>query len=533
MAALLILLTIVRVYRRSLWHIRALALTDPLTGGSNFQRFQMAGVQLLRERPARNYAIVYLNIKNFKRFNERFGVKYGDELLKQVHDSLKSCLTPKEPIARASGDHFFLMLACADEESVRRRMAEILDRLTAQLSDSFALSRENFYQGAYLVQDTNADFIVLTDRAKLACAYSRGKDDCGFYDDSLSRKLEREHKLDSSFHSALARHEFQLYIQPKVCPGHSQAAGGEVLVRWQHPEYGLLFPGDFIPLFERNGKICDLDFYMFEEACKLLQSWLAEGTAIPLSVNLSRAHLVANNLSFLNRFQAIKEQYGIPDGLVELELTESIMLERRDLRLVITMIDRIREMGFLCSIDDFGFGYSSLSLLKDLNVTTVKLDRQFFLSESAKSWRVVDHLIQLAHSLDMTVVAEGIEDSRQVEQLRRQGCDLIQGYVYAKPMPIAEIYSWSAPEICLAPQLSIEPSVSGLPQAAHAALLPSGETNEYKRRLALALKAANICVYEVDLTRQRYTFFENAESIFGVSGEKILADVSAFSALSP
>lgn len=215
-----------------------------------------------------------------------------------------------------------------------------------------------------------------------------------------------------------------------------------MLVRWQHPEYGLIFPGDFIPLFERNGKICDLDFYLFEETCRLLRGWLDEGRAVPLSVNLSRAHLMSSDLSFLDRFKAMKEQYELPDGLIELELTESLMLKRREIHLVMAMVDRIREMGFLCSIDDFGFGYSSLTMLKDLNVTTVKLDRQFFQDESDKSWVVVRQIIQLAHNLGMAVVAEGIENHDQVEKLRQCGCDLIQGYVCAKPMPVSDFERW-------------------------------------------------------------------------------------------
>ncbi len=325
---------------------------------------------------------------------------------------------------------------------MRRRLGDMMEELERRLSPQFSFEQIRFEQGAYLIRERDADFMLLSDRAKTASAYSYGDNVCQFYDAALGKRLRREQALDASFQSGIENREFQLYIQPKVRPGQNAASGGEVLVRWQHPVFGLLFPGDFIPLFERNRKICDLDFYMFEETCRLLKGWLAAGRAIPLSVNLSRAHLISNDFSFLDRFQAIKEHYEIPDGLIELELTESMMLERRDLRLVIAMIDRIREMGFLCSMDDFGFGYSSLALLKDLNVTTVKLDRQFFLDESEKSWLVVEQLIRLAHSLAMTVVAEGIEDQEQVEKLQSRDCDLIQGYVYAKPMPVPDFERW-------------------------------------------------------------------------------------------
>ena len=440
---LTILASVVWYYRRTLGHIRAIALTDPLTGGHNDLAFRIDGEKLCREHPERTYAIIYLNIRKFKQFNEHFGVQHGDELLRQISQSLRDLLQEGELLCRNAGDHFYLLLACADEDSVRRRLTDMLAELERRLSPQFAFEQVRFAQGAYLIQERDADFMLLTDRAKAASAYAQGDDHCQFYDDAMGKRLEREHALEVSFQSAIENHEFRLYIQPKVQPGQGTASGGEVLVRWQHPAFGLLFPGEFIPLFERDEKICDLDFYVFEETCRLLKSWLAEGRAIPLSVNLSRAHLISNDFAFLDRFKAIKDRYEIPDGFIELELTESLMLERRDIRLVTAMIDRIREMGFLCSIDDFGFGYSSLALLKDLNVTAVKLDRQFFLDENEKSWLVVEQLIRLAHSLDMTVVAEGIEEQAQVEQLYARGCDLVQGYVYAKPLPASDFACWS------------------------------------------------------------------------------------------
>lgn len=441
---IVIALSVIWYYRRILEHIQAIALTDPLTGGYNNLAFRLECEELLREHPEKTYAIVYLNIRNFKWFNECFGINQGDELLRQICRNLGDDLQDGERLSRNAGDHFYLFLECSDEETVRQRLHDMLERLDRHLSESFSFDQVCFEQGAYLIQERDADFMVLSDRAKVASTYGKGENDCCFYDVALGRQMEKEHSLDTSFQRAIENHEFQLYIQPKVSPDKNKVAGGEVLVRWQHPEFGLLFPGEFIPLFERNGKICDLDFYMFEETCKLMKDWLEKGYTRTLSVNLSRAHLVSSDLAFLNRFRQIKEAYQIPDGQIELELTESLMLERRELPLVMAMIDHIREAGFLCSIDDFGFGYSSLTMLKDLNVTTVKLDRQFFLDENEKSWMVVRQLIQLAHNLDMTVVAEGIEDCQQIEKLCTCSCDFVQGYVYAKPMPASDFERWSA-----------------------------------------------------------------------------------------
>lgn len=439
-----IALSVIWYYRRILEHIQAIALTDPLTGGYNNLAFRMKCEELLREHPEKTYAIVYLNIRNFKWFNECFGINQGDELLRQIYRNLGDDLQDGERLSRNSGDHFYLFLECSDEETVYQRLHGMLERLDRNLSENFSFDQVRFAQGAYLIQKRDADFMVLSDRAKVASTYGKGENDCCFYDVALGRQMEKEHSLDTSFQRAIENHEFQLYIQPKVSPYRHTVTGGEVLVRWKHPEFGLLSPSEFIPLFERNGKICDLDVYMFEETCKLMKGWLEKGYTKILSVNLSRAHLVSSDLTFLNRFRQIKEAYQIPDGQIELELTESLMLERRELPLVMSMIDHIREAGFLCSIDDFGFGYSSLTMLKDLNVTTVKLDRQFFLDENEKSWMVIGQLIQLAHNLDMSVVAEGIENFKQVENLCRCSCDLVQGYVYAKPMPVSDFEDWSA-----------------------------------------------------------------------------------------
>lgn len=443
LGAFLILAYIRHSSHHSLKKIQTVALTDTLTGGMNKTAFLMEGERLLREHPHQLYTILYLNIRNFKRFNQRFGVRDGDQILLQTYLTLREHIHAGELLARTSDDHFFLLLRCGREETLRR-LDEMLEGLEERLTSCFHIDRSSIAQGAYLVRNRDSDFLVLLDRARVASTYQRQTETCRFYDDAISRQTERELAMDDSFQSAIENHEFQIYIQPKVRPGQTQKSGGEVLVRWQHPQFGMLFPGDFIPLFELNGKICSLDFYVFEESCKLLKGWLEEGRAVPLSVNLSRAHILSNNTAFLDRLKEIKESYQIPDGLIELELTESLMLERRDFRLVTDIIDQIRAMGFHCSVDDFGFGYSSLSLLKALNINTVKLDRQFFLNENEKSWIVVKRITQLAHDLKMTVVAEGIEDWAQVEQLRLCGCDLIQGYVYAKPMPAADFEGWYA-----------------------------------------------------------------------------------------
>lgn len=435
-------LYVVWTYRRSLRQIEAMMTTDALTGGKNELAFQIEGEQLIQEHADRPYAILFLNLRGFKRLNEQIGVKAGDEVLRRMYRCLQGCARAGELVARETGDHFYMLLECGSETELLSRLEIMLEGLESELMEQFGIDRSGIARGAYLIREPEKDFLLLRDRAKVASTYQAEDAPCCFYDQALGAQLEREQRLEESFSGALERHEFQVYLQPKVCPANDRVCGGEVLTRWEHPEYGMLFPGQFIPLFERDGNIRELDFYMFEETCKLLQQWLREGRALPLSVNLSRAHLLHENLDFLDRIRAVKERYQIPDGLIELELTETMLLERWQMSFVSEVIRHIRAAGFQCSIDDFGFGYSSLAMLKDLDVTTVKLDRQFFLSENEKTWIVVRQLIQMAHELDITVVAEGVEDPEQVEKLRKYGCDLIQGYVYARPMTVPDFRRW-------------------------------------------------------------------------------------------
>lgn len=217
------------------------------------------------------------------------------------------------------------------------------------------------------------------------------------------------------FEESLRCHEFQVYLQPKVSPKSGEAVGAEALVRWQHSEKGVIFPSDFIPLFEKNGKICRLDMYIFEEVCALMAKWENMGRRqIPVSVNLSRQHF--RKPDFLSEFSAIAERCKVRKELLEFELTESIFLDEEQIDVVKDSIRRMHELGFRCS-----------------------LDRLFFLDmHSEKARDVIACLMELAKKLNVETVAEGIEEPEQVEYLRRVNCDMIQGYVYSKPIPADE-----------------------------------------------------------------------------------------------
>ena len=237
--------------------------------------------------------------------------------------------------------------------------------------------------------------------------------------------------------AALANREFQVYLQPKVNASQGELAGAEALVRWIHPKEGFIPPNKFIPIFEQNGFILKLDDYMLEEIAKQQAQWMAQGKKIvPISVNVSRAHFTREDLA--QHICNIVDKYHVPHNVIELELTESAFFD--DKKVLLNTVKQLRDAGFLVSMDDFGSGYSSLNSLKELQLDVLKLDADFFRGADSqeRGLLIVSEVIDLAKKLNMKIVAEGIESREQVDFLIEQECDLIQGYYFAKPMPIRE-----------------------------------------------------------------------------------------------
>ncbi|MBQ9141255.1 MAG: EAL domain-containing protein [Lachnospiraceae bacterium] len=236
---------------------------------------------------------------------------------------------------------------------------------------------------------------------------------------------------------ALVNREFQVYLQPKISTAKEVLGGAEALVRWIHPTEGFIPPNRFIPIFEKNGFILKLDDYLLEEIARVQAGWLAEGRKlVPISVNVSRAHFTREDLA--EHICAIVDKYQVPHSVIELELTESAFFD--DKKVLLNTVQKLRMAGFLVSMDDFGAGYSSLNSLKELQIDVLKIDADFFRGADVeeRGLLIVSEVIDLAKKLNMKIVAEGIESREQVEFLTEQECDLIQGYFYAKPMPVAE-----------------------------------------------------------------------------------------------
>ena len=306
---------------------------------------------------------------DYRLINEIFGPKEGNDTLRHVMQVLGRHIRPDEAAARGEAGHFFLCLHEHREDAVIARLEEMRADVNA-----FNAQRETPYYltllaGAYLVQEPGLDIAVMQDRADAARKSKPAENGrCAFYDAGIAARIgifEKElvNLLDSS---RWRTRDFKVCCQPKVRLRDGQVASAEALVRWQHPQKGFIYPSDFIPVFERSGDICRLDLYVFEEVCAMLAGRLAQGAPVfPVAVNLSRRHFQTTD--FLQRFADIRDQYQIPGGLIELELTESIFFTVGDILNVKEAIRRMHELGFLCSLDDFGAGFSSLGLAQVLH----------------------------------------------------------------------------------------------------------------------------------------------------------------------
>lgn len=443
---LFFLLCLLYIQKNNRKQLEKIAFVDAVTGGMSSMAFRFRLMALLENAPPDRYTVVFLNIRNFKLINESFGSRAGDDTLRYCMRVLERNIFQGELAGRGEEDSYYLCLRENKESAVRARLEGITEDI-----NSFNKKREAdtayclaFRQGAYVVEEPQMDITIIQDRAKTACLWQQDHTlgECVFYDNRFMQSLRQEHELTALFQGALDRGEFLVYLQPKVRLSDGKTAGAEALVRWRNPQRGMIFPSDFIPVFEKNGSICKLDRYIFEKVCELLARRMQEGKAIfPVSVNLSRQHF--KDPDFLRQFSEIADKYHIPDGILELELTESIFFDDQGIEFVGKCIRRMHRLGFKCSLDDFGSGYSSLGLLREFDVDTIKLDRRFFLDISQpKAEDVLICLTELGRRLGVQIVAEGIEKQEQIAFLKRVRCDMVQGYFYSRPLPVEEFWEW-------------------------------------------------------------------------------------------
>lgn len=411
--------------------------TDIVTGGDNWLSFIRKSNRLLKRirYNKHSYAMVHLRMEKYRSFCTCFGVKEGEELLERFYQILKKRMNRKEVMAHYERADFALLMKYTNEESLIARIESIKQALNA-VTPNIKLY---FHVGVSLVEKGNSDAEELYNNA-MSASSMMGKDvenRIAFFNIEMKKQQLWERKVEDEMERALKNKEYKVYLQPKYSAKEEKIAGAEALVRWIHPTEGFVPPNKFIPIFEKNGFILQLDDYMLEEVAKQQAKWISEGEkVVPVSVNISRAHFTREDLA--EHICEIVDKFHVPHNVIELELTESAFFD--DKEVLLNTVRKLREHDFILSMDDFGAGYSSLNSLKELHLDVLKIDADFFRGVDSvdRGMLIVSEVIDLAKKLNMKIVAEGIESREQVDFLAEQECDLIQGYYFAKPMPIEE-----------------------------------------------------------------------------------------------
>lgn len=411
---------------------------DVLTGVYRIDAFKEEAQKLLDAGPKERMAVVYTDFSDFKYINDVFGYAYGDSILKKYGEILSGGLREGELCGRVSADNFVLLLHYQEKGEVADRQRAADERITFYMHNSFDRQTVPTSCGICCVEDVIEDLKIdgFLDRANFARKTVKNGTNANYvyYNENIRNRLREEKDVESRMLEALDRREFTVYYQPKVELKTGRVACAEALVRWKTKDGKIIVPDQFIPVFESKYMIDRLDRYVFEEVCRFLRKRIEEGgRVLPVSVNVSRLQFYDQN--FVERYVEIRDKYQIPPELLEIEFTESIAIDNS--ALLLRIVKRLREAGFACSIDDFGKGYSSLSLLKALPVDILKIDRFFFTSDDnpERDMAVVQGIIELVHKFHIRIVAEGVESPGQVEYLRKAGCDYVQGYVFYRPMP--------------------------------------------------------------------------------------------------
>lgn len=414
-----------RVQKKEYELLQQKVMLDEVTGLYNRTYFFELAQELI-DATQDDMCIITMDIANFKVVNEIYGMNVGDDLLKEVAKFVKRLGKECKMIsARFMADHYYMCMSKSDFDKI-------------QLPKTFNTFLEDIdikvVYGIFIVEkDNQMPVNVMCDRAFVA-AHDRKysyTEYIHYYNDAERKQIMLEQEIENDMEKALDDHQFYIVVQPKYDPVSEKIVGGETLVRWQHPEKGIVSPGIFIPVFEKNGFIIQLDYYVWEETCKLIAKMKAEGLVTkPISINVSRAHFYGSEL--IPRLCELIQKYQLRAEDIELEITESICGEDPD-----TIYDIIRELqniGFRIAMDDFGSGYSSLNMLKEMPLDIIKMDLKFLDGDQEKGQKILRALIDMAHTLDLKVVVEGVEILSQVEFLRQfKGC-VVQGYYYSRPV---------------------------------------------------------------------------------------------------
>lgn len=412
---------------------------DKLTGIYNKDFFITQTRNMLNSSPKeQKFAIVRFDVTHFSMINSFYGLEEGDGVLEYMAEALryeKEEYNDEIVFGRIGADDFAFTIPFKEESEIYDTIDNIREFIGGyELSFNIVL-----IFGVYIITDRDQNVEAMLDNANTAAKGIKGNyiNTVAFYDERVSAKRIEEQEIANDMKQALKEEQFVVFLQPKYNAEAGLPCGAEALIRWKHPQKGMIPPGKFIPVFESNGFVEPIDHYMWEHVCMLLRKWIDSGkTPNPVSVNVSRVNLF--NPHIVEEICALTSKYDIPRKLLQLEITESAYTDNEDY--ILSVINSFHAAGFTILMDDFGSGYSSLNVLKDMNVDVLKIDMKFFgkTQNTSRAETIISSVVRMAKWLNIATVAEGVETREQVEFLKGIGCLTIQGYYYAKPMPVEE-----------------------------------------------------------------------------------------------
>ncbi|MCR5830040.1 MAG: EAL domain-containing protein [Lachnospiraceae bacterium] len=405
---------------------------DSKTGLFNRNSFCKKTREVIDKNPKVVFVIFRIDIDGFKVINDVYGISEGDRCLSEMANMFRGFEADNTVFGRWEADHY---VGCMPMEDFNRH--NVANTFTSPINDSrfdFDVTRR---MGVYVVENRELDISLMCDRALLALKSIKGKYEShvAYYSEDMRQELIESQQIVNEMNAALDDGQFIIYIQPQFNYDTNKLHGGEALVRWKHPNKGIIMPGKFVPIFEKNGFITHLDQFVWEEVCKLQRKWLDEGRAVvPISVNVSRMDIAS--LRLVDHFVKLIGKYEIPTELLRIEITESAYMDNPSQ--MIETVSRLREAGFSVEMDDFGSGYSSLNTLKDVTVDMLKLDMKFIEGgkNAERGGSILSSVIRMSNRLNLAVLAEGVETKEQAEYLKSIGCIYMQGYYFARPMPV-------------------------------------------------------------------------------------------------
>lgn len=429
-----------RLYNLIQMHENATAVRlmekDSLTGLYSKEGFCHKLDEMLSGGTDVPYDIVALDIEHFKLFNDTYGVDEGDRLLKYVgRHVVDESGFYNGVCSRVYADQFLIFCERLNDEYVSKAVENINRSM-----ESYPLDMKVHVKvGVYQIHDISVPVNSMCDRAFIAVKAAKGlyEKDVAYYDDSIREKLLLEQQIGDDMVRALREEQFDVYFQPKYNLVTGEMAGAEALVRWYHPVKGFMSPAEFIPIFEKNGFITELDMYVWNKSCEYIAKWQRKyGKLVSLSVNVSRKDIYKQNLPEI--LENIVRKKGLTPEILHLEITESAYTENPEQ--LILIVEQLKKAGFIIEMDDFGSGYSSLNMLAELPIDILKLDMKFLQNkgEQSKNENIMSSIVALAKKINLYVIAEGVEKEKHISMLKSMKCDMVQGYYYAKPMPAEE-----------------------------------------------------------------------------------------------